>query len=407
MGWRFVVWLCFFVAQGDAAVQYINTRFKGNCPCQNVPIQQTLPARLPLSANLPIRNNWVANLPQNSGISLPNTCPCKNSAPILNQPLSPQEKSILIAKLKSFISNLIPIAEQLALLSNLALETKKRAANLNMPMRKLNVPIVNDVPFGALRVARNLPMSNFLAENSQILTNNILLGKGPINYENVAGMPLNNVARMALSNLRNVPLNTLINGVPNSNIKNVPLYNNLNGVSNIPFNPIVNNVINKNIERQLLLNRPPCNNFPLPNNNVPCNNVPSMALTNLLEKMRIANNLNLPVNNLGMPINNQNLNLPVNLAVPRNIQNFRVNTVPNPFINNLPVQKPVRYINSGAPPILNNRFFEPLGSSSNSRVTNVPVIPYNSLANLPAYNGMPVIKVSESVYKLIPDEIVL
>lgn len=83
------------------------------------------------------------------------------------------------------------------------------------------------------------------------------------------------------------------------------------------------------------------------------------------------NNLQVP----NLPLNNQIINL---------INNLPVNTVPRETIH------PVNYVQQRLPFSVNNRV-----------VTNVPVVPLNRLSYLPTFNGMPVIKVKKTVYKLV------
>lgn len=80
--------------------------------------------------------------------------------------------------------------------------------------------------------------------------------------------------------------------------------------------------------------------------------------------------------------------------------NFKITNFPlnNQIINNLPlnilpretIHPSYNYVQQRLPLSVNNRV-----------VTNVPVVPLNRLSNLPKFNGMPVIKVKQTLYKML------
>lgn len=256
-------------------------------------------------------------------------------------------------------------------------------------LRVPNVPIVSNVPFGTMAVANQLPIVYNLA-NELALLNGPTINRVPVNnvvnYGNLAGMPIVNDLPIT-----NVPI---ANNLP---IANMPIINNgLNGIVNLPANQnalaVVPNSNNYRIRKRTYL----VNNELLQNrvSNVPLNN---LQLNYQAANLPIANNV-VQLSNIAsparLPLNYQNeyaVNVPIINQPTFNVRNLPINGYSSLPINNQITKLPVA--SSGCTcsqqmPVANNLRYD------------VPVVPFNSIANLPVVNGMPVIRVSEKVYRV-------
>lgn len=131
-------------------------------------------------------------------------------------------------------------------------------------------------------------------------------------------------------------------------------------INTLPFNPVpINQIITKKSPKTVLVKL----NIPIVKR-LPKQNLP------LYNYIKYLGN-NLKITNL--PFNSQiTNNLPVNTVGPSETIQTSYNFQPR-----LPL------------------------SANNRVVTNMPILPLNRLSNLPTFNGMPVIKLKQTVYKIL------
>lgn len=161
--------------------------------------------------------------------------------------------------------------------------------------------------------------------------------------------------------------------------------------SNLPIQvaQLANNgvPINYDYGQNLQINLPPFNSMPI---NQP---IKTRSRKIVLVKLNIPIFKEVPKQNLPLynniqytPGNNFDMtNLPLNNRIINLFNNLPVNTVPREIFH--PRHS---YVQQRLPLPVNNRV-----------VTNVPVVSLNRLSDLPTFNGMPVIKVKQTVYKML------
>lgn len=252
---------------------------------------------------------------------------------------------------------------------------------LGNSLRISNVPIVNNVPIGTISVANQLPIAYNLPNQLPLpATLNNLPISNAVNCGNLAGVPIANNLQITNVPVLNNGLNRVVNLGPFSGYQNgltvVPNSNNNYRIRKRTY--LVNN--------RLLQNRPinvPINNSPI---NYQAANLPITSLPVANNGLQLNNFASIPTRNLAINYQNGLTNLPV--TKPLNYLNRFTGLPINNQITKLPVQ------NSGC------TCARQLPVPANNVRYNVPVVPYNTIANLPVVNGMPVIRVSEKVYKL-------
>lgn len=290
----------------------------------------------------------------------------------------------------------------------------------------VNVPVMSQpaVP----NVIANLPLNTNLPIQYSQLANTAV----PVNYgysQNLQynTLPLNFINQPITTNSPKIALVKLnIPIVNNEQTQNLSPYNRIQyslgnniKIANLPLNSqIINNVpiqqryayVQPNFQLPALGNNVKITNLPLNNqiiNSLPINNgptqqryiyvQPNLQMPALGNSIRITNS---PLNNQiinGLPINNgpiqqKYIYVQPNFQLPALGNNIRITNLPlnNQIVNNLPIQQGYSYVQPNSQFQLNNRV-----------VTNMPVVPLNTLATLPTFNGMPVIKVKKTVYKVL------
>lgn len=289
--------------------------------------------------------------------------------------------------------------------------------NAGVP-NQLSFANLPNVPIGQpATVINNFPLNNIPVANNLPVVNNI-----PV----INSVPISD----------NIPYNLLV-----GNRYSQPVANNFPLLSNVQINslPVRNNfAVPNNVNVQLAglpvnyLNIALPSNVPngctqVPNTNLPFNTV--QVSNNFPENNvnRLPNNINFPVSNVqilpqynNVPIRNPPLNQPSNLQIsnvpfnqPNNVQYakpFANNVIQNQLPNLIPAQ-PNLQINTdcGCKPTGLALLVESgLANSPGNVENNSPIVSLNGLqlgglgglGNLPLFNGLPVIGVTESVVNL-------
>ncbi|RVE42361.1 hypothetical protein evm_012982 [Chilo suppressalis] len=342
----------------------------------NYPINQRPINELAFLSNLPVISNSQGINRQSYNLPAVNLPPNFNNIPILNQINNLPFNSLPIGLLNTLPLNNqitggnVPPLNQFNYLpnNNIPIKNVPIVNQLrNLPVNLPNLPIVNGLPFA------NLPNINTLPIPNPQPINRVLYDTLPVSNNLPAFKPAYNT----IPNINNLPINIaqLLNANPTVNT--MPLANNLPVVNNLP---IVNNQQAVFIpNRYQILNNPPIN--PLANGIITNQANPNVFAANKI------------------PFGQPNNVLP-NLPVANNARYLRETPNPRTFIQNSPAaSNDCGCQKSGLAMLLEkelaNSFSEPVVSLNGLQLGGV-----GGLGNLPLFNGLPVIGMTESVVNL-------